>query len=200
MVQLDLSSPVTNQKEKRLALMIIRKILIFTLVLLLALAVFSGCNQSTEKQLKVGPEVGKWHAEIKISDVNSSMSDEDRLLLSMIAGDIMFEIDAEFCEDGTFTYVMNTDQLQEAISNSVSTVLGFFMKYDITLFTDRLVEAALQDALKSSKKDYSGNYTKSESNLIIATDGDNLYFRAGSNTLVQIDDNGNDVLKFTKVS
>lgn len=180
--------------------MAIRKVLVLMLVFLLILVVFSGCNQVTEKQREAGPEIGKWHAEIKISDVSGAMSDEDRLLLSMLAGDIMFEIDAEFCEDGTFTYVMNTDQLQEAISTTVSTVLGYFMKYDISLFTDRLVEAALQDALQSSKQNYSGNYTRSESNLITATDGDKLYFKISGNTLIQIDNNGNDVLKFVKVS
>lgn len=136
---------------------------------------------SNGKTKGIGPEVGVWHAEIKLSDISGSMSDEDKALMSMLAGNIMFEIDSEFCKDGTFTYVMNIDKLQEAISNSVSTVLGFFMKYDISLFTDRLVEAALQDALQSSKQNYSGKYTRSESNLITASDGDILYFKVTGN-------------------
>lgn len=61
----------------------INKIIILLLVCPLIFVVLSGCNQKEQK--KIGPEVGKWHAEIKISDLIDSMSNEDKLLLSMLA-------------------------------------------------------------------------------------------------------------------
>lgn len=167
---------------------------------ILLVSLVAGCSQVDEKQKKIGPEVGKWHAEIRIGDVSGSMSDEDQFLLSLLAGDIMFEIDAEFCEDGTFIYVMNTDKLQKAISDSVSTVLGYFMSFDISLFTDRLVEATLCDGLQDSKHDYNGTYTTSESGLISAKDGAVLNFMIKGNTLVELDSEGNEILEFTKIS
>lgn len=179
-------------KSKRKLACILAVILIVTL--------FAGCSQADEQQKEIGPEVGKWHTEIRISDVSGSMSDEDRLLLSMLAGDIMFEIDAEFCEDGTFTYVMNTDQLQKAISDSVSTVLGYFISFDISLFTDRLVEATLRDEIQGSKHDYNGTYTTSESGLITAKDGAVLNFKIKGSALIELDSDGNEILTFTKVS
>ena len=164
------------------------------------LAICSGCNQNVEPEQKIGPEVGLWHAELELSDLSDSMSDEDRLLLTVVAGNIMFEVDAEFCEDGTFSYVMNTDKLEDAVSDTVSTVFGFFFDFDISLFVERLVEAALQDTVLGTKQDYTGTYTKSESNLITATDEANLYFKIKGNRLIQIDSEGNEILRFSRVS
>ncbi|MBQ7670067.1 MAG: hypothetical protein IJS45_05035 [Clostridia bacterium] len=180
-------------------MMRLKKLGVLMLAVLFAAALFSGCDLFKEEKV-IGPEVGAWHAEIKLNDVSGSMSDEDKALMSMLAGNIMFEIDAEFCEDGTFTYVMNTDKLKESLSSSLSTVLGFFMNYDISLFTDRLIEAALQDALQSSKYNYAGTYESFEDNLIMASDGDMLYFKVNGKTLIQLDDSGNEVVRFTKVS
>lgn len=164
------------------------------LVFAVVIGLFAGCGHK-----KAEPEVGMWHAEIQLSDISGSMSDEDKAFMAMMAGSTMFEIDAQFSEDGTFTYVMNTDKLQEAVSNTVSTIFGFFIKFDISLFIDRIVDAALQDALKSSQQNYAGTYTKSDSGLITATDGQTLYFKVNGSSLVQIDEDGNEVLRFTKV-
>ena len=174
---------------------LIRFALIFMCTLMLV-----SCNQGEQHKKEVGPEVGKWHAEIKLSDISDSMSDEDKTIMAMLAGNIMFEIDAEFGEDNSFTYVMNTDQLQKSVSDSVSTLIGFFFDFDVSLFTDRIVEAALQDALHSSKQDYAGTYTRSESNLITATDGETLYFKVNGTSLTQIDEEGNTIIRFSKVS
>ena len=168
------------------------------LVAILSLSVLFGCGQSGSA--KIGLEVGKWHAELKVSDLRDSMSDDDRLVMSMLAGNIMLEVDAEFCEDGTFTYEMNTDKLEEAVSDTISTVFGFFFDFDISLFTDRLLETAMQNALQGSKQDYWGTYTKDENDLITAVDGESLYFKASSSRLVQLDAAGNEVLTFKKVS
>lgn len=176
----------------------VKRVVSFVLAAVLMLTFFSGCSQSEKKKEK-GPEIGKWHAEIKLSDVAGSMSEDDRMLMSMLAGNIMFEIDVEFCEDGSFTYIMNTDKLQEEISNSINKIIGFFFSYDVSLFVDRLVGTVLQDSFQSSKKEYAGKYTRSESNLITATDGDTIYFKVTDGYLIQIDDEGNNILRFTKV-
>ena len=178
----------------------LRRAILLILVFSFILSCLCACNRSLTRQREIRPEVGKWHAVIKIHDLSGSMSEEDKLLLSMLAGDTMFEIDVEFCEDGTFTYIMNTDQLEEAISNSVSTLIGFFVKYDFSLFIDRLVKAALQDGLQSSKHNYHGTYTVSESGLISATDDVTLLFKMVGNSLVEIDSEGNEVLRFSQSS
>lgn len=172
---------------------------IIALVLAVAM-LFTGCAAQGGGKPAPGPEVGVWHAEIKLSDLSGSMSDEDKMLMSMLAGNIMFEVDAEFTEDGSFTYIMNTDKLEEAISGSVSTILGFFMSFDVSMFVERLVEAAMKDAMASSKQEYYGTYTKADDGLITATDGENLYFKVSASTLLQVDQNGEKVLRFKKVS
>ncbi|MBR3642037.1 MAG: hypothetical protein IKN57_00880 [Parasporobacterium sp.] len=170
------------------------------LLLLIAAAVlFAGCG-TQEKKKEPGPETGKWHAEIKISDAAGSMSEEDRLLLSMLAGNIMFEAEAEFSEGGMFSYNMNTDKLKEAISESASTILGFFLSVDLSLFTDRLIESILQEELKSTQKNISGTYTKSENGMITANAGETLYFKINGNILSQLDANGREIMSFTKIS
>lgn len=112
----------------------------------------------------------------------------------------MFEVDIEFCADGTFTYNMNTDHLEEAISESLSTVIGYFISYDISLFTNRLVEAALRESFQNVKHDYIGTYTVSESGIITAKDEIVLNFKVTASTLIELDDEGNEILKFTRAS
>lgn len=172
------------------------RIISFVLLAVLLATTLTGCGE----EKTIGPEVGKWHGELSISDLSGSLSDEDRLLLNMIAGDVFYEIDVEFFEDGTFTYNMNTDKLKESVSDSVSTLISFFISIDVSLFTDRLVEAAIKDVLGGTKQFYSGKYTKSETGIITATDEINILFELDSNLLTQIDSSGNAQLSFTKVS
>ena len=70
--------------------------------LTLIVCLLSSCFGETAKKT-TGKEVGKWKAEIKISDLYDSMADEDRYFLSMLAGNIMFEVDTEFCEDNGYS-------------------------------------------------------------------------------------------------
>ena len=173
---------------------------ILSALILVCALTFAGCNQVGLFQKEIGPEVGKWHAEIPLSDVSDPMSEEDEALMSMLIGNVAFEIDAEFGEDNTFTYVMNMDKLREALSDSVSAFAGILVEFDVSSFTDRLVESIVQDALDSNKHEYAGTYTRSESNFITATDGDTLYFQVNDTSLVQIDEDGNTIAKFSKVS
>lgn len=169
----------------------------------------TGANQMSESSVSEvktpGPEVGRWHAEYKISDIDENeMAEEDRMLLSMLAGNLMFEMDAEFCEDGTFTYTINTDEVKEAVSDSVSQIASYFIDIDLSMFTDRLIEAAFEDVMETTQSEYVGEYTTSDDGLITANDegllkGSEpsvLYFKMISKRLVQVDEEGNQVFVF----
>lgn len=163
----------------------------------------TGVNQGAEK--KPRPEVGKWHTEYKVNDIDDDeMAEEDRLLLSMIAGNVMFEMNVEFCEDGTFTYTINTDEVKEEIADSVSKITSFFIDIDLSMFTDRLVEAVFDDVLETGQSEYVGEYTVADDGLITAKDeglikGSEpavIYFKMISKRLVQVDEEGNQVFAF----
>lgn len=175
-------------------------VVVFALFITIFCSFLTGCGE-TKPEKEIGPEVGAWHVEYKVSDIDDSqMATEDKLLLSMLAGNIMFEVDAEFCEDGTFTYTLNTDEVEEAVSNAVSSIASYFIDIDISIFTDRLVEAAFQDILSGEKTDYAGTYTKTDDGFITATDEYNLYFKVTANKLIQVDEQGNEVIALKKVS
>lgn len=172
---------------------------IILILLSLILCMCATACGSSEEVKEVPAEIGKWHADYKLSDMDSSgMAEEDKALFSMLAGNTVMGIDVEFCDDGSFTYDINTDEIESAMSKSISTFTSWFFDYDISLFTDRLVEAALQDVMSSSKNNYLGDYSKSDDGIITAIDGDKLLFKIKANRLIQIDDNGNEVITFTK--
>lgn len=171
------------------------------MVLLLNCFFVCACSNSGGTKKEIPAEIGIWHADYKLSDMDSSgMTDEDKALFSMLAGNTVMSIDVEFCEDGSFAYDINTDEIEKAVSKSVSTFTSFFFKYDISVFTDRLVEAALQDVLNGSKNNYIGDYSKSEDGIITAIDEDVLLFKIKANRLIQIDKNGDEIISFSKIT
>ena len=171
----------------------------FIIILTFVLCFFATACSNGEETKEIPAEIGKWHADYKLSDMDSSgMADEDKALFSLLAGNTVMGIDVEFCEDGSFTYDINTDEIENAISKSVSTFTSWFFDYDISIFTDRLVEAALQDVMSGNKNNYLGDYSKSDDGIITAIDGDKLLFKIKANRLIQIDDNGDEVITFTK--
>lgn len=179
-----------------------RTICFFSVILLvLTTCLFSSCsNNKTEEKKETAYELGEWKAEYKISDMDtSSMSEDDRMLLSLLAGNTAFEVKVEFCEDGTFTYEVNTDEVEKALSNSVSKIASFFIDFDLSLFTDRLISAAFQDVLGDEKTDYYGNYS-AKNGIITATDedGDVLFFKVTANRLTELDSKKNKVLEFKR--
>lgn len=183
--------------ELRRSAIMRKRCLLLGFVLILSIF-FSACGGSSEKQ--VGPEVGKWHADYKLSDIDtSSMSDEDRATMALLSGNVVMGIDAEFFEDGSFSYSVDTDQVKEGFSKTINSITSWFLDFDISIFTDRIIEAALRDVMSGTKMDYLGDYTKSEDGLIMAVDEDVFYFRTKANRLIQIDSEGNDVLIFSKV-
>lgn len=196
-----------------------RKSRIISLIAVLAIftgLIFSGCaetgsedNQSSEvsvtEEKTIGPEVGKWYTEYKISDIDENqISEDDRLLLSMLAGNLMFKMEVEFYDDGTFTYTINSDEVKEAVSDSVSKIASYFIDIDFSLFTDRLIEAAFDDVMNTTQSEYVGEYAVSDDGLITANDEGLLkgsepaviYFKMISKHLVQVDEDGNQLFVF----
>lgn len=168
-----------------------RKGNIVALAVLVGLLSLCGCG-------KKAPEVGKWHADITVSSLSADSEDyEEGLLLSMLTGDLLFEVDAEFCNDGTFTYVINTQPLLDGLSDSVGSILGMLGGGDMSLFVERLFAYACGNALSGTKFDYAGTYTV-EDDLVTAYDEESLYFTVDGDTLIQYDADGYEILRLER--
>lgn len=170
----------------------------FSIILLAVflLTFLSACGEAPKSE--PAPEIGKWHADIKLSDMDTDdLEDEDKALFTMLAGNVVMGVDAEFLEDGSFSYTINTDAIKEEVSKSIAKVASWFIDFDVSLFTDRIVESAMDDVISGAKTDYLGDYTK-EDGIIKAVDGDVLLFKIKANKLIQIDDDGNQVIAFSK--
>ena len=161
----------------------------------------SGCSFPSQNSVDAkdekqpGPEVGKWHGYVNINDLN--LSTEDRAIISLIAGNIAYEMDVEFCEDDTYSYVMNMDKFREEIQKSASTILGYFISFNLDLFVDRIVDLVLDSYGATARSSY-GSYTVDEDGLITAVGSDTQYFRFTSGTLHQLNEDGQIILTFSK--
>ena len=177
-----------------------RKIAPF-IVILIVLSLFAGCStalnneETTTAKPEPGPEVGKWYGEVNLNQLD--LSDEDRVIVSLLAGNVAYEMEAEFFEDNTYSYVMNMDKFKEGIQNSANTILGYFMKFNIDLFVDRIVELVL-DSMGASERSSYGTYSVDENGLITAVGSDTQYFNFSSGTLHQLDEDGQVILTFSK--
>ena len=173
-----------------------KRTLCVALSLIFLVSALAGCC-ITKKQ---SPEIGKWHGEVKLSEVTESMSGEYQFLLTLIAGSTAFEADVEFYEDGTFAFSMNADKMKEAISSSVSTVAGFFIDQDISAFTDRIIEAAVSEVLLGSDTECYGTYTFDDNSITaIGDDNTTLYFEIKGKTLYLVDEYGDTIMRFSKL-
>ncbi|MCD8028137.1 MAG: hypothetical protein LUF02_05660 [Erysipelotrichaceae bacterium] len=74
---------------------------------------------------------------------SSGMADEDKALFSMLAGNTVMGIDVEFFEDGAFTYDIDTEEVEKAFSESISTFTSWIFDYDISIFTESLAQPAM---------------------------------------------------------
>lgn len=106
-------------------------------------------------------------------------------------------MDVEFCEDDTYSYVMNMDKFREEIQKSASTILGYFISFNLDLFVDRIVDLALDSYGATARSSY-GSYTVDEDGLITAVGSDTQYFRFTSGTLHQLNEDGQVILTFSK--
>lgn len=168
----------------------------------------SGKDSETAAQTEArgGEEIGKWHADINLKDIGGeNLSEEDRATLAMLAGNVMLGIDVEFFEDGSFVYDINTDQLEQGVSEGFSSIVGLMLNGfgsgvsdKVSMFVERIVVAAIQDVFKTSKMNYIGDY-RVEDGLIIAEDGDTLFFTVKANRLLQLNGTDSDTIQFTRV-
>ncbi len=178
-----------------------KKLVSLLAVILVVVCSMTGCFFSTEnkattnQKLQPGPEVGKWYGHVNISDLN--LSAEDRAIVSLLAGNIAYEMNVEFCEDNTYSYVMNMDKFREEIQKSASTILGFFISFNLDLFIDRIVDLVL-DSYGATERSSYGSYTVDEDGLITASGSDTQYFKYTSGTLHQLNEEGQIILTFTK--
>lgn len=178
-----------------------RKLALILAMILVSSIVFTACGSSeTKKEEETIPvEIGKWHADFSVSDIDeNSMAAEDRAVLAALAGDVVFEIDLEFCKDGTFSYILNTNKLEQEFSKTISTISSLFFDIDVSLFTDRIVKVAVKDVMKTAKSEYLGEYEKSENGIITAMDEEKLLFKVIANQVIQVDENGEKILSFKK--
>ena len=174
-----------------------KRFLCIALSLIFVSVLLGGCLMPKEEN----SEIGNWHGEIKLSDLTDSMAEEYQFLLTLIAGSVAFDVDVSFYEDGTFEYSMNTDDIKDSISSSVSTVAGWFIDQDISSFTNRVVDAVVEEFLLGSDTHCSGTYTVVGD--IITANGDDhtvLQFELKDNYLYQLDENGESILRFSKVN
>lgn len=167
-----------------------KRIIVITVAAFIIVVTASGCSLKRR-----GPEVGKWHAEVNVSDLN--LSAEDRTIVSLLAGNIAYEVDVEFFEDGTYSYVMNMDKFREEIQKSTSTIVGLFFGFNIDVFIDRLVGLFLDSCGATERNNY-GSYTVDENDVITAVGSDTQYFKVMGGALQQLDENGQVVLTFSK--
>ena len=178
-----------------------KKLVSLFAVILVVIFSITGCSFSNEnkattnQELQPGPEVGKWYGLVNISDL--SLSKEDQTIVSLLAGNVAYEMDVEFCEDNTYSYVMNMDKFREEIQKSASTILGFFTSFNLDLFVDRIVDLVL-DSYGATERSSYGSYTVDEDGLITAIGSDTQYFRYTSGTLHQLNEEGQIILTFTK--
>ena len=166
------------------------------LLVLALLAGTAGCALSRAARMP-GPEIGSWHAEINMKDLD--LTEEDRLLISLLAGTVAYEVDVTFGEDGAFRYVMNMDRFREGLQQSLSTVVGIFLGFDINVFLDRLVDLAL-DSAGTKNQTETGSYVTDSNGLITAVGGETLYFTLSGGTLYQTNAQGEPLLAFTKTA
>ena len=160
-----------------------------------------GSGSEDEEETETLPEAGSWHAEVKLSSIKS-IPFWQRALLSIVAGNVAFEVDLELTDHGTFSYETNTDALKEKIADSAGTVAGFFVKnIDLSEIIDRCVEAVLpENILGSADRECYGVFIKGEDGMLTAvnTKGETLYFKLFGKKLVQLDKDGETVLTFER--
>lgn len=165
--------------------------------LILSTLTFSSCSSSTGRS--TGPEVGVWKAEYHLKDLNTgSLSDEERMILTLLGGNVLFSVEMEFAKNGDFSYRMNTDDLEQALSNSINKIAGWFIKFDISVFTERLLRIALDEVMEDYQKTYIGSYTASGTDLTADCEGNTFSFSYHAGTIVQYDGSGKQYLLFNR--
>jgi len=77
-----------------------RKLCAVFILLLVVSSLLTGCGKHSE--------IGKGHADVDLGELGGNKTALLKKLLDGIGIKLMLSIDAEFFEDGTFKYVINT--------------------------------------------------------------------------------------------
>ncbi len=159
------------------------------LFVFILLFISSGCS-------KTGLEVGKWHGVVDLDSLD--LSDDDRLIITLLAGSVAYEIDAEFRDDNTYSYVMNMEQFRDGIKQSASTIIGVFLGFDLDVFVDRIFDLVFDEMDMTEYSSY-GTYSVDDNGIITAVGSEALYFRVSSGVLEQLGDSGQVIMSFDRV-
>jgi hypothetical protein len=167
------------------------------IAILLVCALLGGCAGFAQSKTvpAPGPEVGRWHAEIRISDLN--LSDEDRVIMTLLAGNVAYETDLVFYDDGTFSWEMNMEQFRSGVREAAGTLVSLLLGFDLDLFIDRIVVLALESAGAGDQSDW-GSYTVDGSGLIVAAGNETRYFSYAYGKLRQLNGAGDVILVFSR--
>lgn len=153
------------------------------------------------------PEAGNWHSEVKLSDLDDEFPFWARLLIAIAAGNTAFEVDVNVANDGTFSFETNTEKMKSEIGDSADTLLGLIpVKVDLAEYLSPYIDRALDEIMPitamGKDRDCFGTFVREADGtlLVTVTTGETLRFKRFGDLLVQLDENGAQLLKFEKVS
>lgn len=168
----------------------LKKLTALLLVAFMVCSLFSGCSGGNT-------EVGRWHAVCEITDIDEDlMSSEELMMLSMLAGTVLFEVDLEFKANGEFTYDINTDALEEALTDTYSSLLGFMMDEDVSDIASDFIEGAFEMYPNDFPMNYEGVYEMDEDGFITIPDQPQFIFAFEDGEIYQLDDEGDIFLAY----
>ena len=187
-------------KSKKPVLYVISVLLVSALIVTICGCSFGAMNKSDDSD--VIPEAGEWKATVKLSDLDEMIPFWARLLLSVVAGNTAFDVDLTLSADGTFSYLTNTETFEKTIADSTNTIIGFLLKnIDLSTIIKNALDGILPENVFGEDKDCFGDYVKGEDGVITCTTTQDktIRFKYLGGYLVQLDDNNEQVLKFSKV-
>jgi hypothetical protein len=160
----------------------------------------SGTEQAVSNAI---PEAGIWKATVKLSDLRDQIPFWARLLISIVAGNTAFEVELNISDDGTFSYLTNTETIEKTVTDSANTILGYFLKdLDLSYFIRNAVESILPESVFGADRDCFGDYERGEDGVITCTTTQDktIKFKYFGKYLVQFDSDDEQIqlLKFTR--
>lgn len=169
-----------------------KKILISVLLLVIITSVVFVASCSKD----VGSEVGTWHGQMSIMD--PSDDEYQNMQAMMMYGSGKADIYVTFDHDGSFYYEINLDAVINALKNSLGGFGGLFGIGDIS----GLVANMFDGMIPAGLTEFDGTYTINEDGLIIVDvdheDLDRLYFKQSGNKLIQIEEDGEEIMVLKK--
>ncbi len=144
--------------------------------------------------------VGKWHAEATLDDLEKFGIPDEFRAVTFLTGDKLFDIYAQFNEDGTFTYDLDTTELERNLSQNVGTLFNLLAGLGAAELVKGLIAHGFGFAADTMKLSYAGVYSIDKNGIITATDGETFYFTLSSDILHETDQSGHEHFVFTRVT